>query len=355
MVLLMLTGLFFVSINQFCCLQQYDDQIKSKIVAHNQAVHIFNDWMRDPFITIGPDGFYYLTCTQQGGMIDYRPATSRGIPIYKSSDLVTWKYIGTPYSIDDALNRDNYFSLLKEKGPNQELRLWAPELHLINKKWYAVHTSNVGLGNLISFEGKMFESIGFQWGERFGRHHDPSLFQDDDGTIWLISKCTEIQKLKDDLSGFAGDPIRISPSDRKLGHEGSFIIKFEGKYVLFGTGWSTDTMRKGTYNLYYATADRIEGPYGPRRFAGRFLGHGTLFKDKEGRWWCTAFYNANVPPLTEIEAKTKDLSDNAYTINRQGLTLVPMEVTMRDGDVVVYSIDENYRYPGGEEVQKFYH
>ncbi len=327
--------------------------IRKLLEKHNSAVHIFNDWMRDPYITIGPDGFYYLTCTQQAAEITHRPAVSNGIPVYRSSDLAKWEYIGTPYTIDDAVNNNDYLRLLQEKGSNQELRLWAPEIHFINGLWRAVHTSNAGLGNLISSDGLMFEKPLNQWGDKFGRQHDPTLFQDDDGTVWLISRCTQIQKLNADLSGFDGDPVSISPSDRKMGHEGALIIKFEGKYVLFGTAWSTDIMRKGTYNLYYTTADRIEGPYGPRRFAGRFLGHGTPFRDKEGRWWCTAFYNANVPPLGGEEAQTKDLSDNAYTINRQGLTLVPLEITMQDGDVVVCAKDEYYRYPGAEEVQRF--
>ena len=48
-----------------------------------------------------------------------------------------------------------------------------------------------------------------------------------------------------------------------------------------------------------------------------------------------------------------DLSDTAYTINKQGLTIVPLEVNIVDGDVVIRAKDEDYRYPGEEEVQKF--
>jgi arylsulfatase len=112
-------------------------------------------------------------------------------------------------------------------------------------------------------------------------------------------------------------------------------------------------MRKGTYNLYYATADKLTGPYGRRRFAGRFLGHGMPFRDKQGRWWCTAFYNANKPPLSDDQAHA-ELADNAYTLNRQGTTLVPLDVTIGpDGDVTVRAKDPRYAKPGPEEVQKF--
>ena len=104
--------------------------------------------------------------------------------------------------------------------------------------------------------------------------------------------------------------------------------KLGGQYVLFGTGWSTGKMRRGSYNLYYAVANRITGPYGERRFAGRFLGHGTPFQDREGRWWCTAFFNANVPPLTREQARRRDLSETAQTINPQGVTLVPLTIAL---------------------------
>ena len=163
----------------------------------------------------------------------------------------------------------------------------------------------------------------------------------------------KIAPLKPDFSGFVGPGINIGPSNRKMGHEGCVIRKIEDKYVLFGTAWSTDKMRHGTYNLYYCTADNVTGPYGPRKFAGRFLGHGTPFQDKQGRWWCTAFYNANVPPLSREEAKTKDLSDNAYTINKQGLTLVPLDVRVEDNDVQIRAKEANYATLGPEEAQNF--
>ena len=209
------------------------------------------------------------------------------------------------------------------------------------------------MGNFATTQCEELEGPYSGWNEKFAQQHDPTLFQDDDGSIWLVSRCTQIQKLNKELTAFEGEPINIGPSNRKMGHEGAYIIKFENKYVLFGTAWSTDTMRHGTYNLYYCTSDKLEGPYNERKFAGRFLGHGTPFKDKEGRWWCTAFYNANMPTLEPGDAQNKNLSDTAYTINKQGLTLVPLDIKKVNGDIVVTAKDEAYRYPGKEEVQQF--
>lgn len=336
------------------------EDIQKEIKLHSKAVHVFDDWMRDPFITIGPDGYYYLSVTQAGKeTVDGRKIIAHGVPVYRSSDLAKWEFMGYPYTIENTTNYNEYLRLKDEKNakPGQsgtdQLKLWAPELYFINNKWVFVHTSNVGIGNIAITKGSKMEAPFDNWNETFGKQHDPSIFTDDDGSHWLISKCAQIQKLKSDLKAFDGQPISIKPANRKMGHEGACIIKFENKYIFFGTGWSTDTLRRGTYNLYYSVSDKLEGPYGERKFAGRFLGHGTPFKDKQGNWWCTAFYNANNPPLTSEEAKTKDLSKSAYTINKQGLTLVPLEIKMIKSEIVVRPKDPSYTTPGLEEAQKF--
>lgn len=112
-------------------------------------------------------------------------------------------------------------------------------------------------------------------------------------------------------------------------------------------------MRKGSYNLYYATSAKVSGPYGERKFVGRFLGHGTPFRDRRGRWWCTAFYNANVPPLPSTDIEKRNLSATAQTINPYGLTIVPLSVRLVDGDVAVRAKDPHYGTPGPDEPQKF--
>jgi len=343
--------------------QSYDrdvNDVRKEIQAHNKAVHVFNDWMRDPFITHGPDGYYYLSVTQHGKeTAEGRKIIDHGVPVYRSSDLAQWEFIGYPYTIENTYNYEQYLKLREERNLNpgqfgpDHLKLWAPELYFINNRWIIVHTSNVGIGNIAMTKSSKLEGPFDNWNESFGRQHDPAIFTDDDGSHWLISKCAQIQKLKNDLSGFDGQPVSINPSNRKMGHEGAYIIKFENKYIFFGTGWSRDTLRKGTYNLYYCVSDKLQGPYGERKFAGRFLGHGTPFKDKNGNWWCTAFYNANHPTLTFEEAKTKDVSQSAFTLNRQGLTLVPLEIRMVNGEVVVRAKDPAYEKPGQEEIQKF--
>ena len=266
-----ITLLVFITI-VLCSCGQPKTAIEKAIAAHDTAVHIMDDWMRDPFITIGPDGYYYLTVTQHEN-----ETNSQGAPVWRSSDLANWEPIGFPYQLSDASNYEEYQERITEKNKNpdrwgvQPLRLWAPEMHFINGKWVFVHTSNTGLGNLAMTKGEELSGPFDDWGTQFQRHHDPTLFVDDDGSVYMAARCAEIGKLKPDLSDYEIEPVDINPSNRKMGHEGVYIIKVENKYVLFGTAWSRDTLRKGTYNLYYAVADDIFGPYGERKFAGRFL------------------------------------------------------------------------------------
>jgi len=347
--------------------------IAAGLQSHDRALHIKDGWIRDPYIVLAPDGYYYLTGTTPlpGDPRETQDIHNTGLGpqsivgwkarLWRSLDLIHWEYRGEPFTLKDGIWSSARPERFKQV-PETEWRLWAPELHWLGDRWALVHTSPspVRASNLSLTRGAEIKG---PWdnpmGERIGHRHDPSLFRDDDGTWWLIWGATQIAPLKPDFSDFAKDPITIGPTEPEgtlgtMGHEGCFMRKFGNKYVLFGTGWSTRQGRKGSYNLYYATADRIDGPYSVRRFVGRFLGHGTLFQDKNGQWWCTAFYNANIPPLTREEARGKDLSETAQTINPQGVTIVPIVVKiLPDGDVFIRAKDPDYANPGPDELQKF--
>lgn len=342
-------------------------QLRRALAAHDKAVYVKTGWVRDPYIALGPDGMYYYTgTTQMPGRAETLYNVGLGTnslvgwqtQVWRSPDLIEWESLGAPFTLKDGI----WFQTKPENftaKPEDQWRLWAPELHFIKDRWALIHTSpspvagaNFALSSGSRVKGPWTNPLG----AKIGRRHDPSLFKDDDGTWWMIWGATEIAPLKADFSDFAAPATVIGPSGAhaKMGHEGCLIKKIHGRYVLFGTGWSTGQMRKGSYNLYYATADKITGPYSERKFCGRFLGHGTPFQDKQGRWWSTAFYNANVPPLPDQGIATRDLSSDAQTINEQGLTLVPLEVKLdAKGELVIRAKDPRYATPGPDEVQKF--
>lgn len=378
-----ITLLFFLVFNGLSC--QVNTQVKGmddtsfhvKFNQHDTALHVHSSWIRDPYIYLADDGYYYLTGTtpqpnnSREAIEPYNTGLDNpeitghsetsivgySLRVWRSIDLNTWDYMGEPFTLEKGYWKKKYPKVF-ENGDRDDWRLWAPELYKHGDKWLYVHTTPKpvkGGANLAISEGQnMNGPFYFPMGEDIKDKHDPSLFEDEDGTWYLLWGNTKIAPLKEGFKGLASLPIRIDPSNRIIGHEGATLRKIGDKYVHFGTAWSTDKMRKGSYNLYYSTSDSVLGPYGPRKFAGRFLGHGTPFMDKEGRWWCTAFYNGNVPPLSGDNIQNLDLSETAQTINQQGTTIVPLEVRyLEDGEIFIRAKDNKYRNPGPDEADTF--
>ncbi len=347
------------------------ETIRAGLKRHDRALYIKAGWIRDPYIELGPDGYYYLTGTQPNpgdpreAEDPYNIGLGQGsivgetVRVDRSEDLIHWESLGRVFSLEDT-----YQVRVQQQQQQRQRVLWAPELHWLGDRWALVHCPQA-VASLAFTRGPELQGPWIHpMGEQLGPRHDPSLFQDDDGAWYLLWQNTMIAQLSNDFTNYATKPVRIDPTGsrpgpdgepiRRIGHEGATMIKVGGKYVHLGTAWSTDRMRKGSYNLYYCVADKITGPYGPRQFAGRFLGHGTPFQDKEGQWWCTAFFNANVPPLPREGIENRDLRENAQTINEQGVTIVPLDVrVLEDGDIYIRAKDPAYANPGPDEAQKF--
>jgi hypothetical protein len=350
------------------------ETIRAGLESHDRALYIKAGWIRDPYITLAPDDFYYLTGTQprEGDPREAADPYNIGlgdesivgdqVRLWRSRDLIEWESLGPIFTVDDTVQA--------RSGANIPRRLiWAPEVHWLpefgdNGRWALLHCPASHSSLALSAGRELKGPWTHPMEDRLGRRHDPSLFQDDDGTWYLLWGNTLIAPLSSDFSRYIAEPVRIDPAGSRtnalgetksvIGHEGATMIKVGGKYVHLGTAWSTDQIRKGSYNLYYCVADRITGPYGPRKFAGRFLGHGTPFQTRDGKWWCTAFFNANVPPLPREGIETRDLSENAQTINEQGVTIVPLDVrVLDDGNIFLRAKDPAYASPGPDEVQRF--
>ncbi len=339
------------------------ETILAGLESHDRALYIKAGWIRDPYITLGPDNLYYLTGTQsvKGDPREAEDPYNLGlgvhsivgnhVRVWRSKDLVDWEELDTPFLLD----RDSWHA-----DPGH--RVWAPEVHWLGDRWALVHcpgpTANFSLSPGNQIQGPWSHPMG----ERLGRKHDPSLYKDGD-TWWMLWANTMVAPLSEDLTRFTAEPVRIDPAGsrpgpdgkpiNRIGHEGATMMKVGGKYIHLGTAWSTDISRKGSYNLYYCVADQIDGPYGPRKFAGRFLGHGTPFQDRQGRWWCTAFFNANRPPVELEGIQSRDLSEDAQTINEQGVTIVPLDVrVMTNGEIHIRAKDPAYANPGPDEAQQ---
>jgi len=50
---------------------------------HNRAIHLLDNWMRDPYIILAPDDWYYLSCTR----LSHIEGGKQGIQVWRSRDL----------------------------------------------------------------------------------------------------------------------------------------------------------------------------------------------------------------------------------------------------------------------------
>ncbi|MCG8702090.1 MAG: family 43 glycosylhydrolase, partial [Bacteroidales bacterium] len=137
---------------------------------------------------------------------------------------------------------------------------------------------------------------------------DLSVFEDDYGDVYALAHNHFIAKMKDDLSGLAEEWKRLKqmPYKPEPYIEGVYIVKHNGKYQLMQTVWSVDlgngnytyVRKKGTknsslvsYDVVIAESENIYGPYGQRYPAILQGGHNNIFKDADGKWWSTTFFN----------------------------------------------------------------
>ena len=85
-------------------------EIEAGLKSHDRALYIKQGWIRDPYITLGPDDFFYLTGTTPNPK-DPREQTDpynvglgggsvvgTTVQVWRSKDLIDWEYLGTPFT-----------------------------------------------------------------------------------------------------------------------------------------------------------------------------------------------------------------------------------------------------------------
>ena len=160
------------------------ETIREGLQSHDRALYIKSGWIRDPYITLGPDDYYYLTGTQPGEN-DPREAENpyniglggesivgNQVRVYRSQDLIEWEDLGVVFSADDLADDR------KEKNTSG---IWAPEVHWMPEtgskgRWALVHCPKQ-IASLALTEGA---TLSGPWSHpmdgKLGDRHDPSLF-----------------------------------------------------------------------------------------------------------------------------------------------------------------------------------
>jgi arabinan endo-1,5-alpha-L-arabinosidase len=211
----------------------------------------------DPTVIRVPDGSFYLYATED----------IRNTPIYHSTDLVHWDFVGTAFT---AASRPT----LEPSGG-----LWAPDINYINGKYVLYYSMSVwgcngtcGIGVAVADapqgpftdKGALFRSNGI------GVQNSIDQFYFEDGGkkylfwgsfcgIYGIELADDGLSLKPGAEKFriAGRLTDVFDSN---GTEGTYIHKRDGYYYYFG---STGTCCEGANSTYRVVAGRSESLFGP--------------------------------------------------------------------------------------------
>ncbi len=223
-----------------------------------------------------------------------------GLPVFESENLSEWKQIGNAI---DRTSQLDFSNALMTRG------LFAPTIRYNNGKFYIICTQVDKVGNFfISADnpaGPWSDPVVIEGAEGI----DPSLFFDDDGTVWYIGTRPapegpkwngnwEIWVQRIDLSTgklYGKDTgIWRGALKRCIWPEGPHIYKINGEYLLLHAEGGTSIQ----HAVCVAKCATIEGewvgnPCNPilthRNMGKRAdivnVGHGDLVDTPDGKWW----------------------------------------------------------------------
>ncbi len=230
----------------------------------------------DPSVCRRGDDFYLVTST-----FEFFP----GVPIFHSRDLVNWRQIG------HCLTRKSQLDLT---GIGSSSGIFAPTIRYHAGRFYMITTVMGGCGNFYVSaeqpEGPWSDPILVDASD-----FDPSLFFDDDGTVYYTRRGQGlVQATIDIATGKLTSELKIICSgflSRDI--EGPHLYKIRGWYYLMAA-------EGGTRFGHSATIGRSRSPWGPfescptnpilthRHRSHRLIrdtGHVELIEDARGNWW----------------------------------------------------------------------
>ncbi len=301
---------------------------KSALVkSHSRAFQTLNEKVRDPFITKGPDDYYYLTGTTAGS----HWGETIGIRLWRSRDFAEWEDLGFVWDLykDGKQNKTWHF---EQKIRNPQFKnpraIWAPEIHYMNGTWWIPHCMNInGHGLLRSVSGKPegpYEALPPIKRDLIDAH----IYQED-GRTYYMWQADYFAEMNADMTALIEEPIRLQhDGNHEMAYEGILLMKVGDKYLFIGSG-RYGYEPTNTYDLFYGVSKNIRGPYGKRRMMIKNAGHGNLIQGPNGKWWATAFDH--------------DYTTNIDKKNVWSPWLVPIEIIEKEDDVLIHVKDERFR------------
>lgn len=212
---------------------------------------VIDESLPDPTVIKATDGYFYLYATEN----------IPNVPIYRSQDLVSWRYMGTAFT-------DNTRPQMVPNG-----RIWAPDINYINGKYVMYYSKSTwggewecGIGVATAERpqgpftdvGKLFNSseIGVQ------NSIDPFYIEEEDGSKYLFwGSFRGIYAIQ-----LSDDGLSLKPGAEKVQiagtlTEGTYIYKKDGYYYLFGSAGTCCEGLNSTYRVVVARSENLMGPY----------------------------------------------------------------------------------------------
>lgn len=212
---------------------------------------VIDESLPDPTVIKASDGYYYLYATEN----------IRNVPIYRSENLVDWRFMGTAFT-------DRTRPQMVPNG-----RVWAPDINYINGKYVMYYSKSTwggewecGIGVATADRpqgpftdvGKLFISseIGVQ------NSIDPFYIEEEDGSKYLFwGSFRGIYAIQ-----LSDDGLSVKPGAEKVQvagtlTEGTYIYKKDGYYYLFGSAGTCCEGLNSTYRVVVARSESLLGPY----------------------------------------------------------------------------------------------
>ena len=215
------------------------------------------DHVRDPFILKVENTWYMTGTLPPYGMAENQADRTKGVPLYKSSDLLQWEFVDYIVKTPDQ-SENRWYSE----------RFWAPELFAHNGKYYVTVNCSALDGSNHGFLFAVSDSIEGPYtimnpNAPVALGNDAHLFADDDGQIYLFASGIWMAKFDlENLNFLSSVKQIIAPIPNSdawnaerpgVGFEGPYVLKHQGRYYCFYSTWARG------YEIGVAVADDING------------------------------------------------------------------------------------------------
>ncbi|UFS59940.1 family 43 glycosylhydrolase [Subtercola endophyticus] len=233
------------------------------------------------------DGRYYLYPTSDG-VEGWEATTFR---VFSSPDLVDWSDHGVIIDLaSDVAWADH--------------RAWAPAIAERSGRYYFYFTAENNIGVAVSDSPTgPFTDLGHPLvadGDFEGTAIDPSVFTDDDGTVYLFwgNSVAHGVRLSDDMQSF--DPAAVFSWKPTNFREAAWVHRRGEVYYL---SWSENDTREEDYRVRYATGPTAFGPWSDRgtlvakvpQRGIRATGHHSILRVPGTDDWVIAYHRFAIP------------------------------------------------------------